>query len=82
MHFSRKISLFASLLEMVRHFRNILVFLVSIEEKLDVDVLAIDVARHYIVVCHRSAAGMTAELYRGDRVVVGNIGNSNKLTKS
>ena len=81
MHFSRKFSLFA-LLETMRQFRDILVFLVVVEVKLDVDVLAVNSARHSIVVCYRGAACVSAELYRGDSVLVGNIGNSNKLTKS
>ena len=83
MHFSRKFSLFASFFsEAVRQFRDIVVLLMVVEEKLDVDVLAVGVPRHNIVVCNRSAAGVPAELYRGDSVVLRYIWNSNKLTKS
>ena len=81
MHFSRKFSLFA-LLETMRQLCNIVVFLVVVEEKLDVDVLAVISTWHYIVVCYRCAAGVPAKFYRSDRILAGDIGNSNKLTKS
>jgi hypothetical protein len=81
MHFSRKFSLFA-LLETMRQFRYIIVFLVVVEEKLDVCVLAVNSTRHYIVVCNRCAARMVAKLYLGDSVLLSYMRNSNKLTKS
>ena len=82
MHFSRKFSLFATFLETVRQLSHILVLLAVVEEKLDVDVLAVISTWHYIVVCYRCAAGVPAKFYRCDRILAGDIGNSNKLTKS
>lgn len=82
MHFSRKFSLFATFLETVRQLCHILVLLCIVEEKLDVDVLVVVSTWHYIVVCYRCAAGVPAKFYRSDRILAGDIGNSNKLTKS
>ena len=64
------------------HMSNDLVVLTVVEEKLDVDVVTLHVEWRYIVVCYRCAAGVPAKFYRCDRIFAGDIGNSNKLTKS